>query len=150
MKTYRRILVPVIDGSQSDILLNRAAELAQAQRTEMLVVRVLDTRSGFEPDGPAAALPGESAARRAQEVKKRLDLQLARNNLAWVEAKVVWGDPEIVLKEIVGTWEPDLVVASSGSMLRGVAGETDILTVVGRGLFRRLSEALIPPAPRHA
>jgi nucleotide-binding universal stress UspA family protein len=150
MKTYRRILVPISAGSQSDILLHRAAELAQTQRAQMLVVRVLDTRSGFEPDGPAALLPEEAAARRAPDVKKRLDLQLARNNLGWAEAKVVWGEPKVVLAEAIRNWEPDLVVACAGHLPQGIAEGADILTVGCHSLFRRLSEAFHHPAPGHA
>lgn len=150
MKTYRRILVPVPAGGQSDLLLQRAAELAKAQNTQMLVLRVLDTGSGFEPDGPAAALPGEAAARRAPEVKTRLELQLARNNLAWAEAKVLWGEPKAVLADAIRAWQPDLVVACAGQLPQGVAEEADILTVASRGLFRRLAEALHQPTPRHA
>lgn len=150
MKTYRRILVPISAGDQSDFLLQRAAELAQAQRTQMLVVRVLDTSSGFEPDGPAAILPGEAAARRAPEVMKHLDLQLARNNLGWAEAKVVWGETKTVLAEIVRSWDPDLVVAGAGYLPQGIADGADILTVGRRSLFRRLAEVLHHPTPRHA
>lgn len=150
MKTYRRILVPISADGQGDILLQRAAELAQGPRTQMLVVRVLETRSGFEPDGPAAVLPGEAAARRAPDVKKRLELQLARNNLSWAEAKVVWGETKALLADVIRTWEPDLVVACAGHLPQGIAEGADILTVSRRSVFRRLAEALHHPAPGHA
>lgn len=150
MKTYRRILVPLTAGGQSDILLHRAAELAQGPRTQMLVLRVLDTRSGFESDGPAAVLPGEAAARRAPDVKKKLELQLARNNLGWAEAKVVWGDTKALLADVIRTWEPDLVVACAGQLPHGILEDADVLTVNRRSLLRRLAEALHHPAPRHA
>jgi nucleotide-binding universal stress UspA family protein len=150
MKTYRRILVPIPSGGQGDILLQRAAELAQTQHTQMLVVRVLDTRSGFEPDGPAAMLPGEAAARRAPDVRKRLDLQLARNNLGWAEAKVVWGEPKTVLADVILSWAPDLVVACAGLLPQEIAEDADILTVGCRSLFGRLAGALHQLAPRHA
>lgn len=74
MKAYRRILLPLPAGVASEPLLQRAVELAHAQHGQLLVVRVLDTRSGFEADGPAARLPGETAARRAPARKKRLEL----------------------------------------------------------------------------
>ncbi|MEQ1591298.1 MAG: universal stress protein [Thiobacillaceae bacterium] len=150
MKTYRRILVPISNDGQGDILLHRAADLAQAQRTQMLVVRVLDTRSGFEPDGPAASLPGESAARRAPAAMKRLDLQLTRNNLAWAEAKVVWGEPKVVLADLIRQWQPDLVVACTGTLPQGIAEDADILNVGCQRWFKRLTEAFHLPAPKHA
>jgi nucleotide-binding universal stress UspA family protein len=150
MKTYRRILVPILTGGDNDIQLQRAAELAQAQRTQMLVVRVLDTRSGFEPDGPAAVLPEKAAARRAPDAKKRLDLQLARNNLGWAEAKVVWGIPKDALADVIYAWTPDLVVACSGQLPQGVADGADILTVGCNRLLHRLTEAFRFPTPRHA
>lgn len=151
MKSYRRILVPVAAGGQNDLVLQRAAELAQAQKTQMLVVHVIDTRSGFEPDGPAAALPNESAARRAPEAQKRLDLQLARNNLAWVESKVVWGEPKSVLADVIRGWKPDLVVACAGHLPQGVnENNADILTVGCNSFFRRMAEAFRFPVPKHA
>lgn len=150
MKTYRRILVPIPADGQGDILLQRAGELARAQHAQMLVVRVLDTRSGFEPDGPAASLPGEAAARRSPDVKKRLDLLLARNNLGWAEAKVVWGEPRAVLADVIRNWAPDLVVACAGLLPMGIAEDADILTVGRRSLFGRLVGALHLHTPRHA
>jgi len=150
MKTYQRILVPISAGSHGDILLQRAAQLAQAQHTKMLVVHMLDTRSNFEPDGPAAVLPSEAAARRVPKVRKRLDLQLARNNLGWAEAKVVWGEPKTELANVIRAWAPDLVVTYSGQLPQGVAEGVDIFTVGRRSLLRRLAEALYIPTLRHA
>lgn len=150
MKAYRRILVPIPADGQGDILLQRAAGLAQAQHAQMLVVRVLDTRSGFEPDGPAAALPDEMAARRSTDVRKRLDLQLARNNLGWAESKVVWGEPQTVLADVIRDWVPDLVVACASLLPDAIAEDADILTVGCRSLFGRLVGALNHHAPRHA
>lgn len=150
MKAYRRILVPITSAGQDEVLLERAAEIAQGQRAQMLVVRILDTRSGIEPDGPAASLPGEAAARRAPDARKRLDLQLARKNLGWAEAKVVWGEPKSELAEIIRAWEPDLVIAGAGQLPYGVADGADILTVARRGLVGRLAEVLLHPNPRHA
>lgn len=150
MKAYRRILVPITSTGQGDILLQRAAELAQAQRAQMLALRILDTRSGIAPDGPAAVLPGEAAARRAPGAKKQLDLQLARMNLGWAEARVVWGEPIVLLTEIIRAWEPDLVVACAGQLPYGITEDADTLTVACGGLFKRLSGMLNNPAPRHA
>jgi hypothetical protein len=150
MKSYSRILVPIPAGGQGDILLQRAAELAHSQRTHMLVVRVLDTRSGFEPDGPAAMPSGEAAARHATGVRKRLDLQLARNNLGWVEAKVVWGEPKAVLTDLIRVWQPDLIVACSGQLPQTIAEGVDIFTVGRRSWHKRLAEVLQFPSLRPA
>lgn len=150
MKNYRRILVPLLSSSQSDIVLQRATELALAERSQLLVVRILDTRSGFEPDGPAAILPDEAAARLAPDAQKRLELQLARNDLGWAEAKVVWGIPSAALAEIIRSWKPDLVLGCSGHLPNGIASGVDILTVGCNSMFRRLADALRLPVPEHA
>jgi nucleotide-binding universal stress UspA family protein len=150
MKTYRRILVPLPAGGQNDFLLSRAAELARTQNAKMLVVRVLDTSNGFESDGPAAVLPGDAASRRAPEVKKRLELQLARNNLGWVEAKVAWGEPVTVLADVIRSWQPDLMVTLAGHLPQALTDGVDALTVSRPGLFSRLAEAFHHPSPRHA
>jgi hypothetical protein len=142
--------VPLSAGGQSDVLLYRAAELAKTQGVKMLVVSVIDTRSGFEPDGPAAMLPEEAAARRSPDVRKRLNLQLARNNLAWVEAMVLWGEPKTVLADVIRRWKPDLVVTFAEYMSHEVMDGVDALTVRRPGVFRRMAEVFFHPPPRHA
>lgn len=149
MKNYQRILVPILAGGQSDILLHRVAELTQVPRTQMLVVHVLDSHSAISSDGPAGALPGELAARRAPEAMKRLELLLARNNLAWAEAKVVWGEPNGLLSQLVREWAPDLIV-SCNQLPQDMVQGADTLTVGCRSLFRRLAQTLHFGVPRHA
>jgi nucleotide-binding universal stress UspA family protein len=141
MNSYQRILVRIPAGGQGDTLLHRAAELAQSRHTQILVVRVIDTRSGFESDGPAGMLPGEAAARRVPQARKRLDLQLARNNLCWAESKVVCGEPKAALTELVRAWKPDVVVTCDGDLQHGIVQDVDILTVSCGSLFRRLTQS---------
>lgn len=152
MKSYRRILVPVPGDGRAEILLHRAGEFAATApaRVRMLVLRVLDTGSGFESDGPVGSLPGERAARLLPDAKKRLDLMLARGNLSWAETKVAWGEPGIVLAEVIRDWSPDLVVACDGQLPGGVASGADVLNVGCSGLFRRLTEAFHLPAAGQA
>lgn len=150
MNTYQRILVPVPVGGHGDVLLHRAAELSRSHGAQMLVVHVIDTRSGFEPDGPAGVLPGEAAARCVPEVKKRLDLQLARNNLGWAEAKVVWGEPRARLAEVIHAWKPDIVVTCDGHLPQGIAPEADILIVGCASWLRRLTRVRQQPALQYA
>jgi nucleotide-binding universal stress UspA family protein len=138
MKTYRRILVSIAAGGETEILLQRAVALTHGHQAQLLVVRVLDTRGGFEPDGPAASLRGDALARRVPETKRRLDLLLAQNNLSWAEAKVVWGVPQAELVQITRTWKPDLVVACDGHLLREIANGADTLNVGRRNWFSRL------------
>ena len=57
MKTYRRILVPIFSAGQTALLLHRVSDLVQGGSAKLLVVRILDTHSGFESDGPAGMLP---------------------------------------------------------------------------------------------
>lgn len=152
MKAYQRILVPVPTDGRADILLHRAAELAAAThgRTCMLVLRVLNTRSGFESEGPAGSLPGDRAARRVPEARRRLDLALSRANLAWAEARVAWGEPLAVLADVVRDWSPDLVLTCAGELPAGVANGADVLSVGCRGLLARLADAFHLPVVGHA
>lgn len=152
MKAYQRILVPVPADGRADILLHRAAELAAAThaRVQLLALRVVDSRGGFESEGPAGSLPGDRAARRVPEARKRLDLALSRANLSWAEAKVAWGEPRAVLAEVVRDWSPDLVLTCAGELPAGLANGADVLSVGCRGLFARLADAFHLPAAGHA
>jgi nucleotide-binding universal stress UspA family protein len=152
MKTYRRILVSLANAGETEVLLQRAAGLAHVNQAQLLVVRVLDTRSGFEADGPAASLPEAAASRRAPETKRRLDLLLAQNDLGWAESLVVWGDPKVMIAKLIRTWEPDLIVAGECHLPRQVAHRLDTLEVRSRSGFSRLLGGLIPasPSPRLA
>lgn len=150
MKTYRRILVPIFSTAQTALLLHRVSDLVQDASAQLLVVRILDTHSGFESDGPAGMLPEEAAVRRARDAGKRLDLQLARHNLAWAEARVIWRDPKAAMAEVVEAWSPDLVVTIAGGFPEGLANGADILKVDRRKLLGRLADVIFDIPFRHA
>jgi len=155
MKAYQRILVPIPADGRGEILLRRAAEMLPTSRGNMMVVQVLDTRSGFESDGPAGSLPGERAARQVPGAKKRLDLLLARNNLAWAESRVLCGEPHPAMTEFIRSWKPDLVVTcarvSPEELAYDLAADLpDVLTVKCHSLFGRLGGAFGQAAHGHA
>jgi nucleotide-binding universal stress UspA family protein len=144
MKTRHRILVPFTHGHSGSALLRRASELAAAGQSAVLVVSVLDTRSGFEPDGPAASLPGERAARLAPAEQKRLEHDLIRHGLERAQATVIWGEPRAALSALMDSWRPDLVVCDGRTrrMLPARTGQTSLeLVKIGRdGAFARLAD----------
>lgn len=147
MKAYRRILVPIFNNRESEDLLHTVKNVASGQRPQVLIVRLLDASSGFESDGPAGQLPGEIAARRVPETMRRLDLQLARHNLAWVETRIIWRNPEAELAELIRSWRPDLVVARRGHAPQDVPEGIDLLHTAGRGFLRQFADAFLIPAP---
>ena len=65
MKARQRVLIPFTHGHSGSALLRHAGEISASGDVELLVVSVLDTRSGFDADGPAGALPSDRAARLA-------------------------------------------------------------------------------------
>ena len=155
MKAYRRILVPMPADGRGEILLRRAAEMLPVSRADMMVVQVLDTRAGFESDGPAGSLVGEREARRVPGARRRLDLLLARHNLAWAEARVLCGEPRPAMTEFIRAWRPDLVVTCARLSPEDLAGDPagdppDVLTVQCHRLFGRLGEVFGHPLPGHA
>ena len=82
--------------------------------------------------------------------KKRLDLQLARHNLAWAEARVLWRDTKVAMSEVIDGWAPDLVVTIAGRLPEDFAQGADILNVNHRNLFGRLADAMFNFPFRHA
>jgi hypothetical protein len=70
----------------------------------------MDTRSVFDPDGPAARLPGDCASRLAPAEQKRLEHDLKRHGLSQAEATVIWGEPRTALSALIQRWRPDMIV----------------------------------------
>jgi nucleotide-binding universal stress UspA family protein len=154
MKTRQRILVPFTHGHSGSALLRRAGEIATSADIELLVASVLDTRSGFESDGPAGGLPGERAARLAPAERKRIEHDLVRHGLDRAQATVIWGEPRAALAGLIRSWRPDLVVCDGRTrrMLPDRSGEDGPATMrIGRsGPLARLAEFFVPQAPGHA
>lgn len=154
MKTRQRILVPFTHGHSGSALLRRAGEIAAAGEIELLVVSVLDTRSGFELDGPAGNLPGERAARLAPAEQKRLDHDLMRHGLGRARATVIWGEPRAALSALIRSWRPDMIVCDGRTrrMLPARAGDEgpQMMRVDRAGAFARLAGFFFPPAQGHA
>ena len=154
MKTRQRILVPFTHGHSGSALLRRAGELAASGDIELLVASVLDTRSAFEPDGPAGNLPGERAARLAPPEQKRIEHDLMRHGLDRAQATVIWGEPRAALSDLIRSWRPDLVVCDGRTrhMLPTRTGREgpEMMRIGRNGAFARLAGFFYPQAQGHA
>jgi hypothetical protein len=154
MNTHQRILVPFTHGYNGSALLRRASELAASGNVELRVVSVLDTRSGFELDGPAGNLPGERAARLAPAEQKRLEHDLMRHGLDRAQASVIWGDPRAALSDLIRNWHPDLVVCDGRTrhlLPAWTAQDGPEMMWIGRdNAFARLAGFFYPQAEGHA
>jgi nucleotide-binding universal stress UspA family protein len=154
MKTRQRVLVPFTHGHSGSALLRRASEIAASGEVELLVVSVLDTRAGFDLDGPAGNLPGERAARLAPAEQKRLEHDLLRHGLDQAQATVIWGEPRAALSSLIRSWRPDLVVCD-GRTRRMLPARTnqegpEMMRIDGNGAFARLAGLFVPQVQRHA
>lgn len=148
MKTRQRILVPFTHGHNGSALLRRARELTASGNVELRVVSVLDTRSGFELDGPAGNLPGERAARLAPAEQKRLEHDLVRHGLDPAQATVIWGEPRAALATLIRSWNPDMVVCD-GRTRRMLPARTcqegpELMRIDRNGAFARLTGFFFP------
>ncbi|WP_288013783.1 universal stress protein [Diaphorobacter sp.] len=154
MKARQRVLIPFTHGHSGSALLRRAGEISAAADVELLVVSVLDTRSGFEADGPAGTLPGDRAARLAPPEQKRLEHDLMRHGLDQAKATVIWGEPRTALSALIRSWRPDLVVCDGRTrhMLRAHADqEGPALMTIGRdGPLARFTGLFLPQTQGHA
>jgi hypothetical protein len=154
MKSYQRILVPVLAGQAIAPMARRATALA-SPGSEVRIVAIIDTASGFEPDGPAAVTATERAARKRPAVLRRLERELARGPLASAAAQVLAGEPGRVLRRLLCEWRPDLVVAQDGLLppawLHGALGAAgtplpDVIKVARPPLLSRLLGMMQPRA----
>ena len=154
MKTRQRILVPITHGYSSSALLRRASELAASGEVELRVVSVLDTRSGFDSDGPAGNLPSERAARLAPAEQKRLEHDLMRHGLGREQATVIWGEPRAALSTLMRSWRPDLVVCDGRTrrMLPARTGQEgpELMRIGRNDTFARVAGLFFPQAQRQA
>jgi hypothetical protein len=154
MKTRQRILVPFTHGHSGSALLRRAGELTASGEVELLVASVLDTRSAFEPDGPAGNLPGERAARLAPPEQKRIEHDLMRHGLGRAQATVIWGEPRSALAALIRSWRPDLVVCDGRTrrLLPARYGQEGpaLMMVGGNSAFARMAGFLFPHPQGHA
>ena len=155
MSNYQRILIPIDSISRGEVLLKRTAALVQSERAEVRVVKVIDSRAGFDSDGPAGTLPMERAARKKPGARKQLELMLARSALSWAQADVIHGEPIPALAEAITRWRPDLVIAATTLLLpswvayavaQSGSVRPDMLTVNCGTLFSRLAQTLFPYA----
>lgn len=153
MKTRQRVLIPFTHGHSGSALLRRASEIAASGEVDLLVVSVLDTRSGFDPDGPAGALPSDRAARLAPPEQKRLEHDLIRHGLGQAQATVIWGEPRTALSDFIRNWRPDLVVCDKRTrrMLPARSdGLPELMTIGREGALARLAGVFFPQAQGHA
>lgn len=154
MKIRQRILVPFTHGHSGSALLRRAGEITASADVELLVVSVLDVRSGFESDGPVGSLPGERAARLAPPEQKRLERDLMRHGLGQAQATVIWGEPRSALSALIERWRPDLVVCDGRTrrMLPTRGGDQGpaLLMIRRENALTRLAGHFFPSAQSHA
>lgn len=144
MKNHRRILVTLPDDARADALLRQASQDAVQGASKLLALKVLDTRSGFEPDGPAAVFTSERLARQLPAARAVLKRQMERHNLAWAETRVVCDEPGLAISACVRDWRPDLVIdcadfLSDDNRFEG-DDPPDVLHVACHGLWHRLGE----------
>jgi len=154
MKNRQRILVPFTHGHSGSALLRRTGEITASGNVDLLVVSVLDIRSGFDPDGPAGNLPGERAARLAPAEQKRLEHELMRHGLGQAQATVIWGEPRAALSALIRSWCPDLVVCDGRTrrMLPARTGQDgpEMMRIGRDGAFARLAGFFYPHAQEQA
>lgn len=150
MKTRQRILIPFTHGYSGSTLLRRASDLVASGDVELLLASVLDTRSGFDIDGPAGNLPGERAARLAPAEQKRLEHDLIRHGLDQAQATVIWGEPRTAIANLIGSWRPDLVMCDAWTrhlLPASTNQESPEIMRIGRNAaFTRLAEFFHPQA----
>jgi nucleotide-binding universal stress UspA family protein len=148
MKPYQRILVPLTHGHSGAALLRQTSEIALPGRSAVLVVSVVDTRSGFDLDGPAGNLPGERAARLVPAEQRRLEHELLRHDLRTAQVSVIVGEPRTALSEIIQSWRPDTIVcdARTRSLLPASTlwEGPDLLDIGRHGAFARLAGFFTP------
>jgi hypothetical protein len=118
-----RTLVHYRPGRGGLALLREAA--AQANAGALIrVVRILDTRSGFDADGPAGQLPDERVARRVAAERQALVAAVHNAGIPPCQIDVLWGEPAVTLAALIASWRPERVLGGKRLVSPRFAGNS--------------------------
>lgn len=112
MKSYRRILALIDIPPKGGAIVPRVLALARANQAELMVATIIDLDTGFESDHVPFMTPSQLRERTAQDIRRRLDLMLARLGAPGIEARVLTGKPNLAVAELSEEWQPDLIVGA--------------------------------------
>lgn len=148
MRTYRRILALIELSPEGEAVARRALQMARAFNAALGIGFVVDYQPGFECDHVPFRTPAEMREAIVGDVRGKLDRMVAAIGAAGAEVLVVSGTQGAAVTEMVGSWQPDLLLTGSEAA-RGLDATDkdlpfDVLRVrTGRpGLVGRLIHAL--------
>lgn len=148
MSNYRRILTLVEPGSQAEAVARRGFQLARLHGAAFALAAVADYIPGEEcEDSLPVVTPGEMRAAIAKDVGAGLQSLAERIGAAGTEVVVATGPRRTAAADLLGSWQPDLVVLDSRMQRRLEGMETrgfDVLAIQPerRGFGGRLVRAL--------
>ncbi len=114
MKTYQHILLAVDFSSQTEIIVNRAYDMAQQNTAKLSIVHVLDNIP--MPDtsyGTIIALEDETDNALLEQEKAKLNQIGERLNIPENQRWLIWGVPTQEIAELAEKEQIDLIVVGS-------------------------------------
>jgi CheY-like chemotaxis protein len=149
MSNYRRILALVEPGSQAEAVVRRAFQLARLHGAAFALAAVADYTPGEEcEDSFPVTTPAAMRSAITKDVGAKLQVLADRIGAAGAEVIAVTGPRRSAAADLLGSWQPDLVVLDSRMQrrLEGMAGQGrfDMLAVQPerQGFGGRLVQAL--------
>lgn len=114
MKTYQHILLAVDFSSQTEIIVNRAYDMAHQNSARLSIVHILDSIP--MPDtsyGTIIALEDETDNALLEQEKAKLNQIGERLNILENQRWLIWGSPTQEIAELAEKEQIDLIVVGS-------------------------------------
>jgi nucleotide-binding universal stress UspA family protein len=113
MRSYRRILSLVDISAQGEQVAQRALQMARLYNATLSVATVVDYTPGYESGHAPFLTPQQAQQTLVKDFSRRLDHLIARVGGSGVEAMVAAGELRSSVRDMLQSWDPDLVIVGS-------------------------------------
>jgi len=113
MRSYRRILGLIDISSNGEKVAQRALQMARLYNATLGAATVVDWTPGYESGHAPFLTPQQAQAALVKEFSRKLDHLIARIGGGGSEGIVVAGQLKSSVRDILRSWEPDLVIVGS-------------------------------------
>ncbi len=121
---YRRVLALINFDSTDETIARKALLLARLNRAQLVFLHLIEPNAALDGGYPAASTKADAASLEAG-ARHRLDFLVTQLGAGEAECMACSGPLRQTFKQVLQTWQPDLVVAAAEAGLP--TGSCDVL-----------------------